>query len=134
MKRTQLNFAIDAAAFAAFLFLLSTGLLLQYQLAAGSGGLQGRGSGHGAANRDVALLWGWTRHDWGQLHYWIAGVLIAILSAHLLLHWKWIGCMVQGAHSDASGLRFGVGAISLVGLVLLAMAPFVARTEHVTAQ
>ncbi len=128
MKRTQLNFAIDLAAFAAFLCLLSTGLLLQFQLPPGSGGLGGRGGGHAAAEREVSLLWGWTRHEWGQVHYWIAGVLVAILATHVLLHWKWIVCVVRGTHGDASGIRFGVGAASLVALVFLVAVPLLAPT------
>jgi hypothetical protein len=131
MKRTQLNFAIDAAAFAAFLFLLSTGLLLRYQLAAGSGGLHAVGSGRGASERPIALLWGWTRHDWGQIHYWIAGLLIAILAVHLVLHWKWIICVVRGTRAETSGARFAVGIVSLAALVLMAAAPLFAPLERV---
>jgi hypothetical protein len=132
MKRTQLNFVIDAAAFAAFLTLLSTGLLLRYQLPAGSGGLHATGTGRGAAERPISLLWGWTRHDWGAVHYWIAGVLVAILAAHVMLHWKWIVCVVRGAKSDASGLRFGIGLASLAALVLIAAAPLLAPVAQIT--
>lgn len=132
MKRAQLNFAIDAAGFAAFLFLLSTGLLLRYQLPPGSGRLHAVGSGRGAAERPIMLLWGWTRHEWGQIHYWIAGVLIAILAVHLVLHWKWIISVLRGTHSDASGLRFGLGLTSLIALVLLSAAPLLAPTQSVT--
>ena len=70
MKRTRLNFVIDAAAFAVFLFLVSTGMLLRYQLPPGSGGLHGRGVGYGESQQPVLLLWGWTRHQWGEIHYW----------------------------------------------------------------
>jgi hypothetical protein len=132
MKRTQLNFAIDAATFVAFLLLLSTGLLLQYQLPVGSGGLEGRGAGHGAGDREISLLWGWTRHEWGHIHYWIAGVLVAVLATHLILHWKWIVCVVKGTHNDVSGHRFGVGIASLLGLILLAAIPLLSSTEQTT--
>jgi hypothetical protein len=132
MKRTQLNFAIDTAAFAAFLFLLSTGLLLRYQLPAGSGGMHGVGAGRGAADRPITILWGFTRHDWGAIHYWIAGSLIAILAIHLILHWKWIICVVRGTRPDSSGLRFGVGLAALVALVLIAAAPILAPIERIS--
>lgn len=132
MKRTQWNFAIDVAAFVAFLLLFSTGLLLRYQLPPGSGRLQGMGSGHGAADRPVTVLWGWTRHEWGEVHFWIAGLLVAILAVHLVLHWKWIVCVVKGTRSDASGMRFGIGLVSLVGLLLLAAMPLLAPTQRVT--
>jgi len=131
VKRTQWNFVIDAAAFVAFLLLFSTGLLLRYQLPPGSGRLQGAGTGHGAAERPVTVLWRWTRHEWGEVHFWIAGALVAILAVHLILHWKWIVCMVQGTRSDASGLRFAIGLASLVGLLLLAAAPLFAPTQSV---
>ena len=45
MKRTHVNGLIDALAFVAFLFLLSTGMVLLYQLPPGSGGRQGFGTG-----------------------------------------------------------------------------------------
>jgi hypothetical protein len=132
MKRTQLNFAIDAGAFAVFLFLLSTGLLLRYHLPPGGGRLDAVGTGQGAAERPVTILWGWTRHEWGQIHYWIAGLLITVLAVHLALHWKWIVCVVGGARSDASGLRFGLGLASLAALVLVAAAPLLAPRVLVT--
>jgi hypothetical protein len=132
MKRPKLNFLIDAAAFVAFLALLSTGLLMRYQLPPGSGGLEARGGGPGAESRLVMLLWGWTRHDWGDVHFWVAVMLVAILALHLFLHWRWIVCMVRGTPSEASGWRFGLGLASLVTLVLLAAAPLLAPTQQMT--
>jgi hypothetical protein len=132
MKRSALNYLIDAAAFVAFLFLLSTGLLLRYQLPPGSGGLEGRGSGRGTGDRAVTQLWSWSRHDWGELHFWIAVVLIAVLALHLLLHWKWIVCMTRGTRSEASGLRFGLGLASLVALLILTIVPLVVPTSETT--
>ncbi len=134
MKRPQLNFVIDAAAFVAFLSLLSTGLLLRYQLPPGSGGLAGRGTGRGESSRSITLLWGWTRHDWGEFHFWIAVALIAVLAVHLFLHWKWIVCVVRGTHNQASGWRFGLGLSALVALLILAAMPLIATTERATRQ
>jgi Domain of unknown function (DUF4405) len=132
MKRPHLNFLVDAASFAAFLLLLSTGLILRYQLPPGSGELEGHGSGRGAANRIITLLWGQTRHDWGEIHYWVAVALMAMLAVHLFLHWKWIVCIVRGTHGDASGWRFSLGAVSLLALIALVSAPVVAPTEQAT--
>src|SRR5688572_14883488 len=132
MKRTHLNFVIDGLAFTAFFFLISTGLLLRYQLPAGSGGLRGFGVGGGAGERPIALLWGMTRHEWGQIHYLIAGSLIAILAAHVLLHWKWINCVIRGTRSEASGLRFGLGFSSLLALLLLGAMPLMISTNEVS--
>lgn len=131
MKRPQLNFLVDAASFVAFLLLLSTGLVLRYQLPPGSGGIEGHGSGRGTANRLVTLLWGQTRHDWGKIHLWIAVALLAALAVHLILHWKWIVCVLRGTRREASGWRFCLGMVSLVALIALVAAPFIAPTVDV---
>jgi hypothetical protein len=131
MKRPTLNFLIDVTAFVAFVFLLSTGLLLRYTLPPGSGRIEGGGTGAGADNRLISLLGGQSRHDWGDFHYWIALVLVAVLALHLVLHWKWIVCMIRGTKTSASGMRFGVGLASLAALVALAAAPFLVPVEHV---
>ena len=125
MKRTHVNLVVDILAFAAFLFLASTGVLLRFQLPPGSGGHAGHGSGFGGSQQTVLALWGWSRHDWGAFHYWVACSLMAILAAHLLLHWKWIVCVVRGKSTDRSGLRLGLGVFGLVAMALLAMAPWI---------
>lgn len=35
-------------------------------------------------------IWGWTRHDWGDLHTWFAYAVLALVMIHLLLHWRWL--------------------------------------------
>lgn len=132
MTRTRLNFVVDALAFGAFLFLASTGVLLRYQLPPGSGGLYGRGTGPGEAQRTVLSIWNWTRHDWGAIHYWIACTLLAVLAFHLFLHWRWVVCVVRGKSTDRSGWRLGLGAIGLGALVLLAAAPWLSPTSQQT--
>lgn len=132
MKRTHLNLLIDALSFGAFLFLTSTGVLLRIQLPPGSGGLAGRGSGYAEGQQTVVTLWGWSRHDWGTIHYWVASSLMAILAVHLFLHWKWIVCVVRGNSTDRSGLRLGLGALGLVALVLLAVAPWMSPVAEQT--
>ncbi|MCI0491795.1 MAG: DUF4405 domain-containing protein [Planctomycetes bacterium] len=133
MKRTQWNFAIDAMAFAAFLLLMSTGLLLRYQLPPGSGEVHvpGTGADHGGPERPIVTLWNWTRHEWGDIHYWIAVALVAIMTAHLILHWKWILCVVQGACTETSGFRFGLGLVSLGTLMALVVSPLIVPTETI---
>lgn len=117
MKRTHTNFLIDAAAFVEFALLLSTGLLVRYVLPPGSG--------------HSATLWGLGRHDWGGVHFWIAVAFLATLSVHLVLHWKWIVCVVKGQRSEASGTRLALGALALVLTVALAAAPLAAPVQVV---
>jgi hypothetical protein len=66
MKRVHLNAIIDAIALVAFMALASTGLVVRYQLPPGSGEAFGRGMGRRAGERSIELLWGLTRHEWGD--------------------------------------------------------------------
>jgi hypothetical protein len=79
MKRNSLNLLVDAASMVALVSLVSTGLLMRFVLPPGSRG----GAG--------LSLWGWTRHDWGDFHFYAAallaiaagiGVFIAIAQAN----------------------------------------------------
>jgi hypothetical protein len=134
MKRPQLNFLVDAAAFVLFLLLMSTGLLLRYQLPPGSGELESHGPGRGSLERVVTLLWGQTRHDWGHIHFWISVALIAVLALHLFLHWQWIVGIMRGKPSQASGWRFGIGTAAFAALTVIAFVPLLSPTTSGTRQ
>lgn len=116
MKRPKLNFVIDAAAFVAFAFLTTTGVLTRYVLPPGSG--------------RYATLWGLNRHGWGDLHFWVAVVLLGVLALHLALHWRWILCIVKGQRPEALGSRVAFGVVGLIGLLALAAAPLLAPVER----
>lgn len=116
MKRNSLNFVIDAVAFAAFAFLSTTGVLLHYLLPAGSGRWQS--------------IWGLTRHQWGELHFWVAVVMFAVLAVHLFLHWRWIVCTAKGRDTDRSGARLGLGIVGALAVLALASAPLFTPVER----
>jgi len=116
MNRPSLNFLIDAVAFAAFAFLTTTGILTRYVLPPGSG--------------RYATLWGFDRHGWGDIHFWVAVALLGVLALHLVLHWRWVVCMVRGQRSDASGTRIALGAFGMLGLLGLVAAPLLAPVER----
>ena len=86
MKPATKNFIVDAFALVGAVLLVSTGFLMRYVLPEGSGGPEGAGQGIRAVQRPVALLWGLSRHEWGDIHFWIAIALMIILSVHLFLH------------------------------------------------
>jgi hypothetical protein len=130
MSRTALNAIVDAVAYAGIVVLAATGLMLRWQMPPGSGGLHGMGSGAGAGSRSVTVVWGLSRHEWGSIHYWIALVLMGVLAVHLVLHWKWIVCVLRGKpHSDVSGGRFALGVAGLVLVTLLAAAPLLTPAQ-----
>ncbi len=90
MKRTTLNFFVDLLSFVDLLLLAGTGAILRWVLPPGSGG-HGYGfrGGRGALveTRDLASL---RRHDWGDIHFVLAVLLLFLMLVHLYLHWPWI--------------------------------------------
>ena len=116
MKRSDLNFFVDAVAFAMFVFLVATGVLMEFLLPAGSG--------------YSTSLWGLERHGWGDIHFWIAVVFLTALAVHLYLHWKWIVSVLRGHPREGSGVRVGLGVLGLVALLAIAVAPLLSPVER----
>jgi hypothetical protein len=88
MSRNMVNFLIDAASAAVMAAMIATGLILRFVLPPGSG--------------THRLLWGWGRHDWGDLHFWMAMAAGAVVVLHVALHWQWVcvtflRCIPRGA-------------------------------------
>lgn len=133
-NRPRMNLIVDIVAFLCAISLITTGFLLEYVLPPGSGrlGTEGFGIGPGGLRRPILLLWGFTRHEWGNIHFYLALGLMAALSLHLLLHWQWISCMIKGKPTQASGTRLAVGLLALVSLLALAITPFFASPERMT--
>ncbi len=109
MKRGTLISLIDVVAFIAFLFLTSSGILLRYLLPPGSG--------------RWSELWGMSRHQWGEVHFWIAFVFFAVLAFHLLQHWRFVLGLFRGHLKEVTRLRAALGLLGLVAVILLAIAP-----------
>jgi hypothetical protein len=116
VKKPSLNLAIDAAAFAAFVLLTSTGVLMRYVLPPGSG--------------RFTTIWGLDRHDWGAIHFWISMLFMASLAAHLWVHRRWIASVVEGRPRQGSPRRVALGVVGLLALLAAAAAPFVTGVER----
>lgn len=111
MSRATLILIIDILAFIGFVALTASGVLMRFILPPGSG-------------RFVSL-WGLDRHAWGTLHFWIAAGFLAVLTVHLVLHWRWILTVLRGRARTGSGVRFALGAVGLLAVLALAAAPLV---------
>ncbi len=117
MKKTKMNFVIDAMAFISFVLLTSTGVLVHYVLPPGSG--------------RFSILWGMDRHQWGQLHYWISIIMMVCLGLHLLLHWKWVLAMIKGRpREEGYGIRIALSIVGVIALIALAVIPLLGRVEQ----
>ena len=40
-------------------------------------------------------MWSLTRHEWGDLHFWLSVAVVAILVLHVALHWAWVVSLVR---------------------------------------
>ena len=97
MKRSASNFIIDLISFINLLGLIFTGFIIKFILPPGTGGL-GRelhgGLGRGFSGYGIPLeaksLWSRTRHEWGDIHFDLAVLFIALMLLHIIMHWAWI--------------------------------------------
>lgn len=106
MKRPYLHLLVDALLALAGLSLVATGLLMEFVLPPRSGG---------------AEVWGWDRHEWGQVHFWIAMEILVLLLVHLAFNWAWV-CSVctrlfGGAGKPLRRRRLVLGAASLIVVI-----------------
>lgn len=115
MKKVSMNYWLDMIAFIEFSILTTSGILMQYSLP--------ERSGHSMT------VWGLSRHQWGDWHFYLALALFATLAIHILLHWKWIVKLTRGRPSDASGKRLLLGLFALLVVILLASAPLLSPVE-----
>lgn len=107
MARGTLNFIIDAVTFMVMLTMIATGLLVRFVLPPGSG--------------ERRSLWDYTRHDWGDVHFWLAVALGGLVLVHLTLHWGWVCSLVSRwfAGADAHGRPKSALHRNLAGVALL---------------
>jgi len=89
MKRTALNFIVDLISFVNLLILAFTGFIIKYILPPGSGG-HGRGYRGGRGPGEIKELWSMSRHEWGDIHFYLAVLFVVLIMVHIILHWGWI--------------------------------------------
>lgn len=143
MNRSYLNVGVDIAALVLFVFLASTGLLITFQLPPGSGGggvverplalteNVGRGFGRMGSQEPIKTVWGLSRHEWGDVHFWMATTMLGVIAVHLYLHCKWILAKLKPlGHGKYSRRRVIVSVIALVALLAVALAPHFAEVTE----
>jgi len=78
-SRTALNFWIDLATGFAFAVLLGTASLMKWILPPGT-----------CDEAGVKTWLGHSRHWWGDIHFWVAMLMLALIVLHIWLHWSWV--------------------------------------------
>lgn len=84
MRQSSLNFVVDMVGLVLLIGLTVTGSVMKWVLLPGSGGRQGGGGEH------VKTLLSLGRHDWGGIHFWLAGAFVLLVVVHIAMHYNWI--------------------------------------------
>jgi len=118
MRRNTINFLVDAASALVVFGLVGTGLLMRFVLPPGSGSRR--------------VLWTMDRHDWGDVHFWLAVAGGVLLLVHVAFHWQWVCvtvlriCRVAPAVQEPQRRwRRNFAGAALVGLAVLLFWGFV---------
>lgn len=121
IDRGRLNFLVDLAAALSMLGMILTGYVLRFPLPPGT-------------NR-TSTLYGLSRHDWGDIHFWCSVCLLAVLAAHVALHWQWVVSTARRRMHlpPASPSSFGrTGALTI--LILAAFLAGFSAATHVAVK
>ncbi|MCK6483073.1 MAG: DUF4405 domain-containing protein [Phycisphaerae bacterium] len=127
MTRATLNFVIDLVTYFVMLAMIATGLLVRYILPRGSG--------------ERLSAWNMTRHEWGDVHFWLAVSLGVLLLLHLALHWHWVCNLVlrwfrtpsSAAHAR-SALRRNLSGGAVLAATVLLVGGFVWAAQRATVE
>ena len=84
VKKNQINFIIDAFMFLCMGAIAGIGFLMALVLIPGKEQWAKYGK-----PVDLTFM-GLSRHDWGDIHLYIALILLSFLALHIILHWKMI--------------------------------------------
>ncbi|TKB45960.1 DUF4405 domain-containing protein [Thalassotalea mangrovi] len=114
MSKASLIKVVDLLSFIGLLALISTGSVLELILPAKSG---------------AATVWGLTRHEWGDIHFYVSVIFLILLSLHLWLHIRFIKSVIVGKASREHNYRIAVGLVALLVLLLFTIAPLFSSVE-----
>jgi hypothetical protein len=104
--RTALNFWIDLATAAAFCVLLGSSMIMKWILPPGTCDEEG-----------VKVWLGHSRHWWGDIHFWAAMLMLALIIVHLWLHWSWVLATWQRFIGGLRSVRSWAVLLVLTGVI-----------------
>ncbi|MEX1045108.1 MAG: DUF4405 domain-containing protein [Chthoniobacterales bacterium] len=105
LSRSLVPRVLNALLWLVFCGMAGTGLLLAFRLLPGSQG--GRG----------LTAMGWDRHGWGDVHTWLSYAFLALITAHLALHWRWFWQVAAKKHAWPLVVGIGAGLVLMLWLI-----------------
>ena len=89
--KSRLNFVIDALMFLVMMAMAGLGFLMKYVL------VPGREQWVKYGRKVNLTLFGWDRHDWGDIHLDLGLIFLGLLIVHVILHWRQIVGLFHGS-------------------------------------
>ncbi|MFW6159923.1 MAG: DUF4405 domain-containing protein [Acidobacteriota bacterium] len=108
MKRTDWKYLVDSLLFISFFGLALIGILMGFFIA----------SGPKVAESDKYFL-GLYRHQWGDIHIYLALTFVTLGIIHLILSWSWIKGKAKNIFK--SGWKIMMTATVLAGLLVVVL-------------
>jgi len=99
--------ATNLLLYLSFCGLIGTGALLTWKLVPGSQG------GHGLTALEMS------RHEWGDIHFWLAVLCVSATSAHLALNWPWLKKIASSGKAWRLVAGLAAGALIIFGIYAL---------------
>lgn len=122
MKKSKINFIIDALMFFCMSMITGIGFLMYYVLISGREVWDKYGS-----NIELEFLW-MDRHTWGDIHLVFGFALLILLLLHIVLHWKMITGLYKSLISDPKKRRNT--ALIFIGICfILFIFPFLVKPQ-----
>jgi hypothetical protein len=87
--KARLNFINDALMFLVLMAMAGLGFLMNYVL------IPGRERWVKYSRNVNLTLFGWDRHDWGDIHLDLGLIFLGLLVVHIILHWRQIVGLLQ---------------------------------------
>ena len=113
MDKPKLRFVVQALMFLCLMAVAGIGLLMEFVLIPGREKIAKYGG-----NVNLTFL-GLDRHDWGDVHLYIAFTFLSLLAIHLTLHWKKIVGLFEKMIPDPKRRNIIALAFLLVSVILI---------------
>ena len=116
-----LSRVINALALMAFTLMISTSIILKWILPPGSGRVETLMRGGHGREKTMMTLMGFSRHEWGEVHFYISIVFLTLLVVHLVLHWNWIRSTAWGTKQCPQPISRKLITVGIVTFVVFAL-------------
>lgn len=108
-RKHNQNVVVDYISFVCFGALVITGFLLHWRLPHGS--------------HDATLM-GFSRHQWSEVHFWVAIIFILGITLHIILHTPWIKSTLSPKKGEKQRYTLLIFSITVYTILLFSLGIF----------